>query len=138
MPGYEATMYHGMPGYTRLLRTMVCLGTRLQCTMVCLGARGYYVPWYAWVRCYHVPWYDKVWVLASHIQSTCNLLENVIVSLEYPQASSTLNVPYSGRRREYLDSADMCNFETILKSEVHAVHYTCYSSKILKFKQEQT
>ena len=30
---------------------------------------------------------------------TCNLPDNGIVSLEYPQASSTLNVPYSGKEK---------------------------------------
>ena len=41
------------------------------------------------------------------------------------------------RRREYLGSADMYSFkfvgplETIRKRKVHALHYTCYSSKVL-------
>ena len=45
-------------------------------------------------------WYQKCGCLASHIQSTCNLQYNSTVSLEYPQTSSTVNVPYSGREKK--------------------------------------
>ena len=37
--------------------------------------------------------------LASHIESTSKLPDRVNVSLEYLQASSTLNVPYSGKEK---------------------------------------
>ena len=81
---------------------------------------------------------QKCVCLASHIQSTCNLPDNGIVSLEYPRASSMLNVPYSGKDKGIFGLSRHVRFkcvgplETILQRKIRAVHYTCYPSKVLR------